>query len=214
MDKPIPPQKSYAIDFVVHRQIVGWLGVAMPLLIGFGTGIAYGSLPPSISASYHTGMRNVFVGILFVLGAFLASYLGYRKNDRTFSIVAGVCAFIVALCPTSDRAPGMDVASASVAIGRVHVGAAAILFAALALISLVEFTQTAGTQTPKKKHRDRWYRGCAACIFVCLGIIGLCKALHYDRMGPLPTVFVLESVMIWAFGSSWLIKGEFMLKDD
>lgn len=34
-----------------------------------------------------------------------------------------------------------------------------------------------------------------------------------NTWGPIPVLFTFESVAVVAFGASWLVKGEFILKD-
>jgi hypothetical protein len=37
--------------------------------------------------------------------------------------------------------------------------------------------------------------------------------MHMNTWGPIPVLFTFESVAVGAFGASWLVKGEFVLKD-
>lgn len=77
------------ISYLTLRKFIGFLGMGLPfiLLIGgwwdFGEGIQ-----SSVSAYYHTGMRNAFVGILFALGVFLMTYKGYDWVDNIFTTLA------------------------------------------------------------------------------------------------------------------------------
>lgn len=55
----------------------------------------------SISAYYHTPMRDVFVGSLFAIGTSLYLYKGYTTAEDIVLDVAGICAVCIALLPTS-----------------------------------------------------------------------------------------------------------------
>ncbi len=46
-----------------------------------------------------------------------------------------------------------------------------------------------------------------------IGILTLHEGLHISQFGQIPVLFSLESVAVIAFGVSWLVKGEFVLKD-
>ncbi|MFC5267193.1 DUF998 domain-containing protein [Kribbella qitaiheensis] len=73
----------------------------------------------SMSAYYHSPARDVFVGGLFVTGAFLVSYLRAKRKtyDYWLSTFAGWALIIVALVPTGRalNAPGFKVGSKSCA---------------------------------------------------------------------------------------------------
>jgi len=63
------------------------------------------SFPNSMSGSYYTHMRNVFVGSMCAIGVFL---IGYRRSrvDNWLSTFAGILALLVALFPTSRAGTG------------------------------------------------------------------------------------------------------------
>ena len=55
----------------------------------------------SMSAYYYSGMREFFVGSIFGSGAFLLAYkVSEVSLDNTASIGAGICAWLIAICPT------------------------------------------------------------------------------------------------------------------
>ena len=86
----------------------------------------------------------------------------------------------------------------------------------LTYFSLFLFTKSKPKPTARKKQRNIVYR---VCGFIMLGsVIAIVvyfflpsdlkiklEALHY--------VFWFETIALWAFGTSWLVKGEFLLKD-
>src|SRR5688500_3060530 len=56
---------------------MGVLAVAFPLLLWWIGLVCSVELQRSISAYYHTSMRDVFVGVLFAVGAYLYLYKGF-----------------------------------------------------------------------------------------------------------------------------------------
>lgn len=58
-------------------------------------------IPTSISVTYHLGARNIFVGMLVFVGAFLFAYRGHDDKEYKLSVLAGVSAWLVAFLPTS-----------------------------------------------------------------------------------------------------------------
>ena len=81
----------------------------------------------SVSASYHTGMRDVFVGSMWAIGVFLIFYQGpdrhdEKKGDDRLGTVAGLAAIAVAVLPTR---PPTGATSTDVWVGYVHIAASA-----------------------------------------------------------------------------------------
>jgi len=62
----------------------------LPFVLLVGNIVISGELPESVSGYYYTGMRNVFVGALCVLGVFLMAYAGYNEFDRWITNLAGL----------------------------------------------------------------------------------------------------------------------------
>jgi hypothetical protein len=81
MNQPVIPQiKSYK----QLRQAVGYIGIALPVVIIIGGLILQHcfELQGSISKYYHTIMRNYFVGSLCAVALFLWFYRGYDKDPK------------------------------------------------------------------------------------------------------------------------------------
>jgi hypothetical protein len=84
----------------------------------------------------------------------------------------------------------------------------------LACISLFLFTKSKGRKTKQKIIRNRIYRIAGIIILVSISLIAV---YHFGDYGTTNTnlkpIFWLETIALFAFGSSWLIKGEIILKD-
>jgi hypothetical protein len=204
-----PPEESLVVSTLIFRRLVGILGIALPFALVLWTGLSF---QLSISAYYYTPGRNLFVGVMCVVGAFLCCYKGYDIRDKALCLVAGIAAILVGLVP---MAQDVDPFPAQVR-GWFHLFFAAVFLGCLAALSLFQFTQTdartAKAMTPQKIRRNRVYRLCGWVMVGCLGAIVLYKfpltKPLLDFLTPLNPVFDGESLAVIAFGISWLTKGE------
>jgi len=197
------------ISYLTLRKAIGVIGVALPVVLVAGDLIVFGGhgLQPTISDYYGTPMRDVFVGLLFAIGLFLFSYRGFDWRDEVAGKIACAFAVGVALFPTT---------SALAWVRGVHIALAAALFLTLSVFSLFLFTRTAPTSrpTPQKVKRNRVYRLCGVIILACIAGIAIDAAfLEHSALAELRPIFWLETIALWAFGFSWLTKGQFLLQD-
>ncbi len=196
------------VSYLTLRRVVGILGILLPVLLVVGSSLVNSRLDiqNSISDYYGTEMRDIFVGVLFVVGLFLFAYRGYERKDDIAGDLACLFALGVALFPST---------SASQAIRTVHVISAAALFTVLSCFSLFLFTKTDKDVLPRKKRiRNVIYVICGVIMLVCIASIALYHVLlRNTSVAAIKPVFWLESLALWVFGISWLIKGETLLKD-
>ena len=214
MAQPPDSQKSLVLSYLQLRKAVGIIGVALPLVLALGNLALHGcGVQDSMSAYYYTGMRNVFVGSMWAIGVFMFSTKGYDRWDEVAGIFASIFAIGVSLFPTT---PSGCTTCRQKSIGDVHLACAALLFLTLACMSIRLFTKTApgGSPTPQKLWRNRIYRVCGCVIIACVALCAVVKLPHIRPVveGFKPT-FWLESLAVVAFGLSWLVKGETILKD-
>lgn len=208
---------SLVISYLTLRKAIGFLGLLLPFILVIGGWIGRGQfgIEPSISDYYYTVMRNGFVGVMAAVALFLFAYRGYEVTDRVAGYLGCFFALGVAFFPTSpDPLPEGYPA----VIGILHFVFAGLFFSTLIFFSLVLFTRTQNkhSMTGMKKVRNTVYHICGYIMIGC--IIGI--ALYFfwleDRFPGLANadvVFYLESLALIAFGISWLVKGELMLKD-
>jgi hypothetical protein len=67
-------QENLVFDYHTIRLLIGLIALTLPLVVS----IRAAMITDSISWSYHTDARDFFVGLLFVIGAFLMSYKGHK----------------------------------------------------------------------------------------------------------------------------------------
>jgi hypothetical protein len=230
------------LHFRTLRRAIGWIAVLLPGVLVFGenlrdllspstsTGRSFVEL--SMSAYFHTGMRDVFVGSLCAIAIFLLSYKGPQRIDNVLASVAGLSLLLVAIFPTPEPsreasdagAPAPDsvtlfsgpAAPDPAFVGYVHFASAAVFFVLLAGMSLFLFTKTHEhvPMSREKKQRNLIYRASGITILVCLVAIALAKLLLSDRAEMATRyVFWLEAAAVVAFGISWLTKGEMFRGD-
>lgn len=198
------------------RRLIGLIGILLPyVLVVGGTVFHKIEIQSSLSSYYHTGMRDIFVASLCSIGVFLIAYRGYDDApDNVVSNIAGVSAILTALVPTSPE----NASAIEKMTGNWHLFFAAVLFCSLIYISYFLFTRTnAKNPTPEKLKRNKLYRLSALIMVGCIGVIVLYLFLNgsltAEQRGNLDIVFWMESIMIIAFGISWLVKGEMFLCD-
>ena len=236
------PSDSSVIHMQALRRAIGAIAFLLPWVLVAGENVRDLLLKEpgqanrrfvelSISAYFHTGMREAFVGSLCAIAVFLLCYKGYQRWDILAARVAGSCALLVAVCPTREPSveagdtgePVIDSATLFSSarapdprwVGDVHFAAAALLFATLAVMSLVLFTRsTAAVPTRQKTQRNRIYRTCGWVIIGCIAAVALGKLLLSDAFNRSSSyVFSLESLALLAFGVSWLTKSELIFAD-
>ena len=201
-------QDSLVHSYLFLRRAIGFVGVALPVVLVAGVLVTRGEFLDSISGYYYSSMRDVFIGAMCAVGAFLLSYRGYDRLDNLTATGAGVAAVGVALFPTTPpdtHSPTQGV------VGVVHLVFASVFFLALAYFCLVLFTKSDKARpTTRKLQRNRVYVVCGWVILACLALIVLVNLLpHTD----LHLALWLESAAILAFGFAWLTKGEAILGD-
>ena len=212
--------KSIIISYKVLRRLIGLLGMALPVVLIVGGYIQKGNgILGSISSYYHTNMRDVFVGILWAVGIFLMSYQGYDKIDHWITNLSGLFAIGVAIFPTisspADTDPlGVFQIRPEIS-GTLHVVWAFLFFLLLSYNSYFLFTKTGKTEPGTQKiKRNRIYRICGILIIASLaGIVVYMIFLQNTALRHWTPVLLLEILALWAFGFSWLVKGETLFRD-
>jgi hypothetical protein len=209
------PNKTPYIPIYTHRRYIGLLGFFLPIaciIIGWNeNGLV---IQRSISAYYHTSARDLFIAIMVVVSAFLLSYRGYNLRDRVITYISGFAAALTALFPTTIS---IEAASTEIRLGvlhlpeklsgTLHLVSASILFAFFAVQSIFLFTKSLS------RWRNIIYRICG--ITIVLSLIVLLVLFATDRIQLLHSmkiVFILEVIMLAAFGLAWVIKGKLFSK--
>ncbi len=216
----IPPGQIFGDSYFYQRILVGYVGWALALTVIFYSLIVSGfSFEPSVSAYYHTGIGDFFVGCLFAIGLFLCTYAGPDGKDIVFGVIAGVSAVFVALLPVDiQMADGTTIDNGYVS--EIHWIAATTLFTMFGLISTFVFTKHGKgrrtfaspfsniPQDQEKKRLHYKYIYCGMFIFACMFMIMFFKMVvdvqeFFPGMTP---TFLFEELALIAFAYSWSLK--------
>lgn len=211
------PTSQDAMTVRLLRFCVGFVAMMLPVVLLAGNALLRGRLTllGSMSGSYYTGMRDVFVGSMCAIGVFLICYR-YERPDDVVSTVAGCLAILVALFHTTPNDPTIQVNAAGTLVGRVHLVAAAALFLLLGFFCVGLFTRTRpdGEPTLRKRTRNRIYYACGFAIFAAVAIAAASNALPVAVRETVKPLYWCETVAVTAFGLAWFIKsGTLILKD-
>lgn len=186
-------------DYRALRLTVGLVAFGLPIV----TWLISSESISSISASYHTDARDVFVGSLFVIGALLLAYNGHTSQEKLVSKGASLAAIIVALFPTNCKGCDPDIKSV------IHYIAAVILFSIIAYFCLGPFRKNTKGQKGKKGRRAIIYLVSGLIIVGSMMGIGAAELILSEEIkNALAITFVGEFVALWAFGVAWIVAGK------
>jgi hypothetical protein len=223
--RPSPAEQekfAYLRSYLLMRAVIGFIGIALPvsLLLGDIAFLKGDTLPRgSLSAYYHSGMRDLFVGTLCAIGVFLITYRVFdRISDNLLSTVAGFAALAVAFFPTGRPTGSQSPATPlqqTLGEGRVtviHFVFAAIFIASLAITCYSFGVREGGRSQQRWGHKAkrsplfwRWFHWSCALLIVAAVVFSLIM----KTTGWLQnySLIIGESIAVLAFGVSWLMKG-------
>lgn len=202
--------RNELIAYYALRFVLGLLGIALPIIL-----VVWGfvlceciEIQDSISDYYSLRTRDALVGILFAMAIFMGTYRGYPRRpqvdhnllmDNEAGFLACIFALGVAFFPNS----GNDLER------YVHFISATGLFVVFAYFCLFLFTKSRAGAVPRgmKIIRNKLYLVCGIVICVCIGLMFVNWAFDNTSISDIKPLFWLESVALWAFGTSWIVKG-------
>jgi hypothetical protein len=186
-------------DYKALRLMLGIIALALPFLV---TAIAKMPLP-SISASYFTGARDTFVGLLFVVGGLMLAYNGHTSLEAFAAKIAATCALLVALFPTAKACGDLSQTAS------IHAAAAVLLFSILAWFCFVPFRKNTKGKGGKKGRRAKLYFACGSVIVASMAL-GLISKLFFscEKVASLDLIYWVEAISLGAFGVAWIVAGK------
>lgn len=191
------------------RNFLGILGCLLPTLCVGGAALSPNTIYPdwwtSISITYYSS--PVLIAVLTSVGFMLITYRGYNTWDTIVNSTAGVCALCVVCFPTEaswlDMSTEVGLFWLPIRVTRlVHYSTAFILFLLLAINSICLFARG------RNKKKNMIYKVCGYVILLFLLIFGINQVF----IGNKGMVIVYESIMLVAFGVSWIVKGHMLDK--
>ena len=194
---------------------IGVIGAFLPVMLIAWNWIAGDKtiVPTSMSGSYYTSARNLFVGSLCALGVFLILYR-HTILQNLCTWCAGVFALLVAFAPTAPAPPATEPQW----VNYLHHAAAGALILTLGVFCFVlERGDAAGAASlnPAEPARysaqpqvPRWRR---TLYFTCGGLVLLSGAFAlYTGVWPTSwstgwsSLYLFEAVAVFAFGIAWI----------
>jgi hypothetical protein len=210
------------MSYLKLRKTVGVLSISFPIVLVVGSVVVSDckEIQSSISAYYHTEMRDVYVGFICAIALFLFAYNGYDKSDSVASDLACLFGLGAAFFPTSVTGPlsyCIPEPIDSQILGNLHFVSSGLFLLMLAYFLLIQFTKSSKNPTEKKLKRNIIYRISGFTILGSILLIIIYLAVlkgRYPVLQDYDPIFWLETIALWAFGISWLIKGKAILMDD
>jgi hypothetical protein len=206
-------QENLVFDHHTIRLLIGIIAFFFPWIVS----LRAGEITRSISASYHTDARDFFVGLLFVLGAFMMSYKGHKDNpaENWVAKAGGFAAWVTALFPTTPS--GGEISQSSQLNPLIHNFGAVILFATTIYFCLFAFRTRARKKREGKivsasggieeRRRMLIYSACGWGILIVM--VGTIVAkIWFSEVGNL--VFWTETIALTLFGIAWMFAGGYI----
>lgn len=195
-----------SFDYKTLRFSVGVIAFTLPIVVVVIAGADLGS----ISMAYHTQSRNIFVGLLFIVGAFLWAYRGHYMYEVWLARTASVCAFLTALAPTyCVDINGSNFCNAStIQQGEIHNVSAAVLFLMLTIFCWGPFRAKAAEKTGRAVMRKWIYIICGALMLAALCAIAV-AFVWKEQFAAGQLIFFAEWIALWAFGTAWITAGQY-----
>jgi hypothetical protein len=221
------PNVLYALSYLVSRAVIGILGIVLPFvfIVGEAAFLRGGvHVRGSLSAYYHTSMRDLFVAGLCVTGFFLATYLsGEPKTwDFRLSLLAGLAVLGVVFFPTTrpqllpdaPRCGTTPMPAGCSAIqqqfGEKLVAGLHFSFAAIFILSLAGICFVFARREQGRMRASVRLCGVAIILAVLWAAVG--GLLEKGTVWELTPLYVGEVVSVWAFGLAWLLKARDLRK--
>ena len=183
------------------------------------------NLKDSISHFYYSTVGELFTGALCAVALFLFSYRGYKKptygkyhyvpGDNFMCNFAAIMAMLVVIFPTSSEeiSDNFRAFVSSKNTGYIHYAAAALFFITLSIISFVNFRRTEFPEQFGEMKSHPIYKKCAIIMMSCMAI--LLVIFSMEKLGfnvswteTYNVTYWLETIMLLAFGFSWIVKGK------
>lgn len=223
-----PPE---VISYYTMRRAIGILGITLPLILVAGSSLFGGckEVQFSISTYYHTNMRNIFVGYNCAVALFLFAYRGHDWRDNLAGYLGCIFVMGVAFLPCgigeSVKPCLIPAMAQNPMVGKLHNLSALLYFIILIVYALFLFPRThIDRKTGEKLFMGRQKRKRNVVYYICGGLMTVSLLLiiiyvailedQYPDLVRLDPVFWLETVVLLAFGISWLTKGQLFFRDE
>jgi hypothetical protein len=225
---------AYTRSYRLIRLVVGFLGVALPLLFIFVEAFLLRGgvhVRGSLSAYYHSPLQDIFVAGLCVIGFLLATYMAGEPRSWDFwvSLIAGIALIGVVFFPTSrsglpSGAPlcgalpqpagcsFVEQAFGEHTTALIHAGFAVAFILGLAVMSFlfaaseVQPNRERATEAGLARLRNPALFWAHITCGLVIVVAGAWAFVGAD-IWILTRLYIGEVAAVWAFGISWLLAG-------
>jgi hypothetical protein len=233
---PADPKQHDAVMYVrsilLMRIGVGLAALLLPIALYLVDRYWFHGSPhprDSMSAYYWSGVRDIFVTVIFGIGAFLVGYKIAEINlDNTASILAGLGALCLAWFPAKPGCDKVPITAANCAhvplpvltplqqhwtpstVWWFHLLGTAAFVGGLAVVSyLFGVREGKWDEENGKRSPTFWRRFHKTMAWIMVGGIVwiLVSSIPHHRFGPSWDILIGEVTCVYAFGFSWLLKG-------
>lgn len=199
---------AVALSYQILRNGIGVLALAFPVVMVVAGGLdhvqnslsAYYHFSPAAPAQYGAGtVRDMFVGMLCAIGAFLFFYRGHSLREDWALNIAGISVVLVAFVPMDWPAA----AEASSVAGTVHWVSAAIFFVMIGYVCIFRARDTLCLTCDERRRKafERAY----ALLGLLMFATPAAAAISFERSGY--ATLIIEICGIFVFSAFWLVKG-------
>lgn len=212
LGRPADPL-SVSTSYVILRNGIGVLGFALPVVLIVGGGFDH--IQGSLSAYYHHSsaqpaqygagtMRDVFVGMLCAIGAFLFFYRGHSLQEDVALNIAGIAAVLIALFPM-DWPAGAGLASSTSA--KLHSVSATAFFVMIAYVCVFRSRDTLCILEDAQRRRmfERIYLVFGILMLATPATVALLQVVSKAGQPDYKTLIV-ETGGVFVFAAFWLVK--------
>ncbi|MEM9625003.1 MAG: hypothetical protein AAGA21_02135 [Pseudomonadota bacterium] len=205
MDNSIDLKKHVLSTYLTLRVGLAGAAIFLPFFLWWGGHYLFDvQLKKSMSAYYHEEglLRDVFVGILMMVAAFLYLYKGFTQRENIALNLAGLFLAVVALVPTAK--PGIDVGQFTL-----HGASALFFFLAIGYVALFRANDTLPLMKDRvKAKRFAWIYRIVGAAMIASPLIAFVLVLLFGttEQGGSSWVFFFEAVSVVVFGLYWIFK--------
>ncbi len=205
--------------YICLRAGMAAIAFLFPLFLWWGGYAFQQELMSSMSAYYYSPMRNLFVGALCAIGAFLFLYRGFSQQENWALNGAGLLALGIAWFPTKRPQSVVELCGPDslLAVCQInplpwwHVTCVLGFFACLVYVSRWRSVDTLGELRAdtnavfyhRREFYETWYKRLSNAMIVfpisAILILLLTERWQYVAFG-------VELAAIWVFSAYWLLK--------
>jgi len=201
--------KHITLTYVNLRVGMALLAFSLPVMLIVWSMFKGEPILPSISAYYHTPMRDLFVGTLVAIGAFLYLYKGFSDKENKALNCAGIFAVGVAFLPTcvpelAGMTEQMCNQGSRCVVKWLHRISAFLFFIPVAYVSTFRGKDT--VELIEDENTKKRYLRLYQCIGPLMITMPLIAAVFFIIKGSDSTIFFVETAAIWAFALFWITK--------